>query len=71
MIGNDDNSVLLVVKFGASLLSWMKEVKYQDLWYQSRKGLLVNIDLNCRKFIGVSCQWYFAEMWAVTRFHVI
>lgn len=39
VIGKDDNIVLPVIKLGASLLSWVKEVKCLGVLFQSRKGL--------------------------------
>ena len=54
MVDENDDIVLPVVKLGTSLLNWVKEVKCLGVWFQSRKGLRVNIDTDCRKFISAA-----------------
>ena len=50
VIGRNDDDILPDLYLGPGILGWVKEIKYLGLYLQSRKGLRVNIDSNCRKF---------------------
>ena len=58
VIGKDDELLLPDITFGGGILSWVKEIKYLGVFLKSKKGLKINIALNCRNFLGAS----FAEL---------
>jgi hypothetical protein len=52
VVGRDDESVLPIMNLGSDELCWVKELKYLGVFMQSHKGLRINIEANCRKFLG-------------------
>ena len=52
VISRNDYDILPDLHLGPGVLGWVKEIKYLDVYLQSRKGLRVNIYSNCRKFLG-------------------
>ena len=54
--GMSDDLCLLLPKLsiGVHELEWVKELKYLGVVFVAGKKLSVNIDLNCRKFLGTS-----------------
>ena len=54
VIGRHDDDILPDLCLGPGISGWIKEIKYLGVYLQSRKGLRVNIDSNCRKFLDAS-----------------
>jgi Reverse transcriptase (RNA-dependent DNA polymerase) len=54
VFGGGSNIMLPDMLLGAGVLEWVKEVKYLGVYVFDRNGLKVNVDHNCRKFLGAS-----------------
>lgn len=53
-MSSDTNALLPDMSLGNDNIAWVNEMKYLGLQLQSRKGSLVNVDHNCRKFFGAA-----------------
>ena len=43
---------------GGGILSWVKEIKYLGIFSKLKTGLRMNVELNCKQFLGTSLQCY-------------